>query len=216
MLCRAIGAGIVTVPSLWYLSQPQIEKFTNPNKSHGGHGHEHGEHDEHDEEAEGGEGAEDGEGGEKGEDSGQDGGNESGEEKDESQGEEGEGGKEITDEDTPAGGEKTDDSDNEGGNQITPEIPSDKGKDGNSREENSGGNVEGVQFKGAVAGGSKGNNEQGDTRKHIPDAKGANKKRIESDYAERQGVADSSEQDPHNEDQGSYFLRAFSSQLLLS
>ncbi len=193
-LCRAIGSGIVTVPSLWYLSQPQIERLQNRGKSHGGHGHEGGEHDEHGEEVEGGEGGE--EGGEGGDDEGK----ESGEEKGEDQGGEGEGENEDKDDDVSAGGEKSDDSDSEGGNQITPETPNDNGKDGTPREVDSGGNVEGVQFKGAVAGGTKGNNEQGDTRKHIPDAKGANKKRIESDYAESQGVADKPEQDPHNED----------------
>ncbi|KAK4692064.1 hypothetical protein P7C71_g5068, partial [Lecanoromycetidae sp. Uapishka_2] len=183
----AIGAGIVTIPSVWYLSQPQIERFTNPNKGHGSHGHERGEHDGHGEEDEGGDGAEDGGSGEKGEDSEQDEGQESGEEKSGDQGGEGE-------------GEEEDGSDSEGGNQITPKTPGDKGKDGTPREENSGGNVEGVQFKGAVAGGTKGDNEQGDTRKHIPDAKGGSKKRIESDYAGREGVADKPEQDPQNED----------------
>ena len=45
--------------------------------------------------------------------------------------------------------------------------------------------MEGVQFKGATKDGA-----AGDTRKHIPDAKGGNKKRIESDYGVRQGAAD--------------------------
>jgi len=193
-LYRAIGASIVTVPSLWYLSQPQIERFQNSGKGHGGHGHEGGEHDEHGEKADGGDG------GVEGEEGGEDEGKESGEEKGEDQAEEADGGREDSEEGVPAGGEKSDDSDSEGGNHITPETPSDKGKDGTPREVDSGGNVEGVQFKGAVAGGTKGNNEQGDTRKHIPDAKGANKKRIESDFAKPQGVAENAEQDPHNED----------------
>ena len=47
----------------------------------------------------------------------------------------------------------------------------------------SGSKVEGVQFKGATREGGK-----GDTRKHIPDAKGGAKKRIESDQGNRQGV----------------------------
>ena len=51
------------------------------------------------------------------------------------------------------------------------------------REVDSGSKVEGVQFKGATRHG-----EVGDTRKHIPDAKGGAKKRIESDYGMRQGV----------------------------
>lgn len=161
--------------------------MTNPNKGHGGHGHEDGEHDGHGEEAEGDESGEDGKEG------GEDEGKESNEEKGDDQSGE-------NDEDASGGEDKTNESDSEGGNQITPETPSDKGKDSTPREENSGGNVDGVQFKGAVAGGTKGDNEQGDTRKHIPDAKGASKKRIESDYAGREGVAEKSEQDPHNED----------------
>jgi len=49
--------------------------------------------------------------------------------------------------------------------------------------------VEGVQFKGATKAGDE-SNEQTDTRKHIPDPKGYNKLRIESDYGMRQGVSD--------------------------
>ena len=189
-LFRAIGAGIVTVPSLWYLSQPQIERFQNGGKSHGGHGHGNDEHDEHSGEADGGEEVDE---------AGGDAGNGPSEEENENQDKGGQGDQGEQDlgaltEDSP------DDSDSENGGKPTPTTPGDKGKDDTAKETESGGNVEGVQFKGATSGGIGDNNEQGDTRKHIPDAKGGSKKRIESDSAITQGEADSTEHDPHNED----------------
>ena len=160
---RALGATIVTIPSTWYLMQPQIERWNRPKGSGHGHGHGHeGEgHDEHGEESEGGN---EGEGQESGEDN------------------------------------KSDDSDSEGGQQDTPDTSDDEGSENGAKEVDSGKNVDGVQFKGATSGGTKDNNEQGDTRKHIPDAKGGNKKRIESDYAKRQGEAQKPEEDPSDKD----------------
>ena len=80
-------------------------------------------------------------------------------------------------------GEQSEESDNEAGEQeATPEMSEDEDSQNVAHETDSGKDVEGVQFKGATSGG-------GDTRKHIPDAKGGNKKRIESDYGIRQGVA---------------------------
>ena len=165
---RALGAAIVTIPSTWYLMQPQIERWNRPKGSGHGHGH-----DEHGEESEGGD---EGEGQESGEDKGEDESKEGGE-----------------------GGDKSDDSDSEGGQQDTPDTSDDEGSENGAEEVDSGKNVEGVQFKGATSGGTKDNNEQGDTRKHIPDAKGGNKKRIESDYAKRQGEAQKPE-DPSDKD----------------
>lgn len=64
---RAIASLAVTLPSVYYLLQPQIERAQHPEKhGHGGHGG----HDEHDEQGEEGEGnkeggsSEEGEGGE--------------------------------------------------------------------------------------------------------------------------------------------------------
>ncbi len=62
-------------------------------------------------------------------------------------------------------------------------------------ETESGGDVEGVQFKGATKDGAK-----GDTRKHLPDSKGGTKKRIESDYGVRQGTSD---EQPERDAEGS-------------
>ena len=158
---RALGAAIVTIPSTWYLMQPQIERWNRPKGSGHGHGHEGEGHDEHGEKSEGGN---EGEGQESGEDN------------------------------------KSDDSDSEGGQQDTPDTSDDEGSENGAKEVDSGKNVEGVQFKGATSGGTKDNNEQGDTRKHIPDAKGGNKKRIESDYAKIQGEAQKPEEDPTDKD----------------
>lgn len=171
---RALGAAIVTIPSTWYLMQPQIERWNRPKGSGHGHGHEGEGHDEHGEDSEGGE---KGEGQESGEDKGEDESKEGGE-----------------------GGDKSDDSNSEGGQQDTPDTSDDEGSENSAKEVDSGKNVEDVQFKGATSGGTKDKNEQGDTRKHIPDAKGGNKKRIESDYAKGQGEAQKPEEDPSDKD----------------
>lgn len=90
---------------------------------------------------------------------------------------------------------KSDDSDNQEGEQDTPDTSDDESE--TILNEKEGGNeAQGVKFKGPTK-----NGPPGDTRKHIPDAKGANKKRIESDYGERQGVAegdDATVQEPGN------------------
>ncbi|MCJ1259658.1 hypothetical protein MMC24_007497 [Lignoscripta atroalba] len=177
-----IGATAVTVPSCAYLLQP------NPNKGHG-HGHDgegHGEHGEHEE----GEEGENDEGQEEHEESSPD-DQETG---DGAEGKEGEESSEGAADQSESGGgqdpEKSDDSDSDGGEQQdTPDTSDDEGEANVPHEKEGGGDVKGVQFKGATSGGTK-DGEQGDTRKHIPDAKGANKKRIESDYGLRQGVDD--------------------------
>ena len=152
----------VTIPSVYYLMQPQIDRYQHPEKyGHGGHG-SHDEHDEHGEEA----------GDEKSEDEGEGGEKEEGESEDSGSESEGEG--------TP------DTSDNEGSENT--EYVKDSGEE-----------VEGVQFKGATSGGTE-DGQQGDTRKHIPDAKGYNKLRIESHYGGKQGEAQEPEQDPSNGD----------------
>lgn len=136
------------------------------------HGHGgHGGHDEHDEHGEDDEGDEE----EKSEDQG-------GGERD-SKGAEGE----------------SDDSASEGGGKDTPDTSDDEGAQKAVQEKEGGQNVEGVQFKGATSGGTE-EGEQGDTRKHIPDAKGFSKKRIESDYGGKQGEAQEPEQDPSDKD----------------
>lgn len=69
----------------------------------------------------------------------------------------------------------------------TPDTSDDEESQNTAHVTNSGRDVEGVRFKGATSGASM-EGETGDTRKHIPDAKGGNKKRIESDYGKTQGV----------------------------
>ena len=152
--------------------QPQIERYQHPERhGHGGHGgHEgHDEHDEHDEHGE------DGKSGEEGGSSEEDSGDKKSEDQDE-------------------GGEE-----DKGEEKDTPNTSDDDGPENIAHEPESGGNVEGVQFKGATSGGTM-DSDHGDTRKRIPDAKGFNKKRIESGYGRRQGEAQDPEQDPSNKD----------------
>ena len=173
--CRAITSTVVTIPCLWYLIQPQLHK-----SEHGG-GHGHGEHETHEEGSEEHEEA-------KGKES--DGEHEEGSGEDEGKTEpEGEGGSEDGD---------SSGSSSEGG-QDTPESSDDENPGNTAHEKEGGGNVQGVQFKGSTSGGTK-DGEQGDVRKHIPDAKGANKKRIESEYGNQLGEAEKEGQDPKNQD----------------
>ena len=170
-MCRAITSLAVTIPSVYYLLQPQIERYQHPEKhGHGGHG----EHDGHGEEGDKEDSSSEGE--------------ESGGQDSEEQGE---------------GGEKdegqSDDSGSDGEEKDTPDTSDDEGSENTIHEKEGGQDVEGVQFKGATSRGTK-EGEQGDTRKHIPDAKGFNKKRIESDYGGKEGEAQNPEQDPSNKD----------------
>ena len=89
--------------------------------------------------------------------------------------------------------EQSDDSGSEGGEDGTPDTSDDEEK-----VVDSGKDVEGVQFKGPSNAGP--NKQQSDTRKHVPDAKGGAKKRIDSHYGQRQGVAEDSEQDTNDKD----------------
>ena len=174
--------------------QPQIERYQHPEKhGHGGHGG-HNEHDEHNEEDEG---------------SGEGGSSEGGESAEEKSVDQGEGSEEESKEGNNNEGE-SDDSGSDGEGKDTPDTSDDEGSENRTHEKEGGQNVEGVQFKGATSGGTR-EGEQGDTRKHIPDAKGFNKKRIESDYGRKQGEARESEQDPSNKDMVSNaFYVAFS------
>ena len=167
--CRALTSLAVTIPSVYYLMQPQIERYQHPERhGHGGHGGHKG-HDEHDEQGEDGE-------------SGEEGGSIEGESGDQKS------------EDQDEGGEE-----DKGEEKDTPNTSDDEGPENTAHETESGGDVEGVQFKGPTSGGTR-DGEQGDTRKRIPDAKGFYKKRIESDYGAKQGEAQKPEQDPSNQD----------------
>lgn len=185
LIIRAIGAALVTIPSVGYLIQPQLNKRPGKGHDEGGHG-EHAEHGEkdHDENA--------GEGGEKSE----------GDEDSEAEKPEGA-------EDAPDGYSKGDDDGEDGSvqqgtgsgsddpprpdhsvldaGQGSPENSGGEDPKGGAYEVNSGSNVEGVRFKGATSGGTR-EGEQDDTRKHIPDPKGFSKKRIQSHYAKDQGI----------------------------
>lgn len=90
---------------------------------------------------------------------------------------------------------KSDDSDNHEGEQDTPDTSDDE-SDTILHEKEDGNEVQGVSFKGPVK-----NTPPGDTSRHIPDSKGANKKRIESLYGKSQGVVggdDAIVQEPGN------------------
>ena len=179
---RAIGATVVFIPSFWYLIQPQINK-----KPKQGHGHEGGGHEGHEDHDEGPEDAEEGEKDEKSEQQ------KSGEE---NSSKEDSGGQQGGDEQE---GSKSSDSESGEEQQDTSDTSDNDEPENVAHEKEGGQNVEGVQFKGATKGGSK-EGEQGDTRKHIPDAKGFSKKRIESDYGNQQGEAQNPEQDPSGKD----------------
>ncbi|KAI9789287.1 MAG: hypothetical protein M1835_001769 [Candelina submexicana] len=185
-----IGSIAVTLPTCAYLLQPSSDK---------GHAHEgHEDHEEHAKELEG---------------EGEEGAEEHSPEDSKEETEAEEGGTEVGTSDTKSEQAEskhepeprsTDDPMSEDSSEV--EDKSDESEDHEEKKQGiaepykgddepheveSGGNVEGVQFKGATSGGTKeGKNEQGDTRKHIPDAKGGAKKRIESDYGLKQGVSD--------------------------
>ena len=171
---RAITALVVTVPSVYYLSLPQIDRYQHPEKyGHGGH-HKHDEH------------GEEGKGGEEGGSSGH------GESEDEKTEDQSEGGEEESKE-SEKDDDNSDDSSSDGEDKDTPDTSDDEGSENTAHEKEGGQNVEGVQFKGATSDG-------GDTRKLIPDAKGVNKRRIESHYGGKEGEAQEPEQDPSNKD----------------
>ena len=163
--------------------QPQIDRYQHPEKyGHGGHGG-HDSHGEHSDEGEGGE------------EGGSSEGEESGNDKSEEQGQDGEGDSKDGQQDEG----ESDDSDSASEEKDTPDTSDDESSENTTHEKEGGQNVEGVQFKGATSGGTK-EGEQGDTRKLIPDAKGFNKKRIESHYGGKEGEAQDPEQDPNDKD----------------
>ncbi|KAL9606673.1 MAG: hypothetical protein Q9179_000195 [Wetmoreana sp. 5 TL-2023] len=184
----AIGAAVVTIPSCAYLLQPD------PNKGHG-HGHDEGEHGEHEGRKEGEEDSEEvvESEGEQPEDD-----QEGGEQGSHGDSNEGEGTSDDDSTKPDSGDQSRPDHSVQDAGQGSPDKP--RGEDPKatgSYKKDSGSNVEGVRFKGATSGGTE-EGVQGDTRKHIPDAKGGAKKRIESDYGKMQGVLN--EADPENTD----------------
>lgn len=157
----AITSALVTIPACIYLLQPT------PDSGHG-HGHEGDEHGAEKHEA--------------GEESDEHGDVVPDLRKNESRGEVDDGDEQAEDQGDEKSGEQSEESASEGEQQETPDTSEDESSQNVAHETDSGKEVEGVQFKGATSGG-------GDTRKHIPDPKGGNKKRIESQYGTRQGVA---------------------------
>ncbi|KAL8712116.1 MAG: hypothetical protein Q9220_003550 [cf. Caloplaca sp. 1 TL-2023] len=175
----AIGSAVVTIPSVAYLIQPQLNKKR-------GHGHEQGGHGEHHEDegaAEEEKSSEEAEGSEAGE-------QQIGEQASDAESQAGNGGDDTSNDNSTssaADSQPRPDHSVQDAGQGTPETASDEDPKAGAYEVDSGSNVEGVQFKGATSGGTR-EGEQGDTRKHIPDAKGFNKKRIESDYGKSLGT----------------------------
>ncbi|KAL9598810.1 MAG: hypothetical protein Q9219_004229 [cf. Caloplaca sp. 3 TL-2023] len=169
---RAISAIVVTVPSVVYLVQARQKSKQKHAEHHGG------KHEEHEGTADSEEksGEVEAEGEEQHPDSGS-------EAKETSEGT-------SDDESATSGSEEPPRPDHTvyDAGQGTPDTSGDEDPKAGAYEVDGGGNVEGVQFKGATSGGTR-EGEQGDTRKHIPDAKGGAKKRIESHYGKPQGVA---------------------------
>ncbi|KAI9698792.1 MAG: hypothetical protein M1836_003902 [Candelina mexicana] len=185
-----IGSIAVTLPTCAYLLQPSSDK-----------GHAHEGHEDHKEltkepEGEGEEGAEEQSTEDSQEETGaEEGGTEIGTSDTESEQAESKHDPEPGSTDDPMSKDSSEEEDKSDESEDHEEkkqgIAEPYKGDDEPHEVESGGNVEGVQFKGATSGGTKeGKNEQGDTRKHIPDAKGGAKKRIESDYGLKQGVSD--------------------------
>ena len=170
----------MTIPCSYYL----WPKASSPDH---GHGHGDGDHAKHDvhEESEESEGVQ-----EEGDST-----ESEGKEQTEADESKDEGKEEETSSDSGSDDSKQDDN---------PETSDDEAPQNEEYVVEGGGNVEGVQFKGATKGGTK-DGEQGDTRKHIPDPKGGNKKRIESDYGNKLG--DLEEEDSDGEDKVRMVLR---------
>ena len=183
----------MTVPSCWYLLQEGPAK-----PSH----HEPGNDESHEdfEAARKGTDSADGD-----EDEGKDG------EKVGDEGEKSEDGGESSDESEIAksgsgddDGEKSDESPpsgTEGEKQGSSDPSGNQDPENTVHETEAGEDVEGVRGKGATKDGP-----AGDTRKHIPDAKGYNKKRIESDYGKAQSPDRSEETEPDKGDKVSSVL----------
>ncbi|KAI4173954.1 MAG: hypothetical protein LQ343_002722 [Gyalolechia ehrenbergii] len=172
----AIGSATVTVPSIIYLLQP------NPNKHHG-HGHDEGKHED-----------QEGKDADKDKPEGEAGDGEQAPGAENQEGENSEGTSDDRSTTSRSGEQPRPDHTVYDAGQGTPETSGDEDPRAGAYEVDSGGNVEGVRFKGATSGGTK-EGEQGDTRKHIPDAKGGAKKRIQSDYAKTQGVSQDDDKD---------------------
>lgn len=170
-MVRAVTSVAITLPCIWYLWPPSQKNHEHDHE----HAHGHGNHDHisHKDDDESSDGAD------------------NAEDTESSEAAE----KERADKQLETDSVKSDDSDNQEGEQDTPDT-SDDDSDTTQHEKEDGSEVQGVTFKGPTK-----NTPPGDTRKHIPDAKGANKKRIESDYGKRQGVAegdDATVQEPEN------------------
>jgi hypothetical protein len=186
------------VPSCAYLLQPSAKKGHEHGHGDEGHGEheEHEEHNEHEEPEEHEEQEEAPEGENAAEASSEGEGDHDSELK----------GDEAPDKPVPQNAgdhekdndsEGSEDSDGgEGEHQDTPDTSDDEFSKNVEHRTGPGGDVEGVQFKGATKDGG-----TGDIRKHIPDAKGGNKKKIESDAGMRQGVADN---EPMRDAEGSH------------
>ena len=167
LFVRGLVATAVTVPGAYYLLQPGAD-------AHHGDEHEHGKEGHEEEPAEEAEEApkEESDGGEQKSDDGDQ-----------------EGKEEQKDEPKASESEDKGDTDTSGsdGNETQDAEASD-GDDGANKNEEGGedqGNKsgpEGVRFKGSTNQGDE-DNEMGHERKIVPDAKGGNKKRLNSGYA---------------------------------
>ncbi|KAL8948721.1 MAG: hypothetical protein Q9222_005116 [Ikaeria aurantiellina] len=183
----AIGSAVVTIPSVAYLIQPMLNKEHDHGHGHGGHGEDHQEESapEGEEKLEGAGGPEAGEQQE----------SEQGSDAETQEGEAGDSTSDGNNTSLESDSQPRPDHSVQDAGQGTPDTASDEDPKAGAHEVDSGSNVEGVQFKGATSGGTR-EGEQGDTRKHIPDAKGFNKKRIESDYGKPLGTQEDEDRNP--------------------
>ncbi|KAL9101717.1 MAG: hypothetical protein Q9163_003060 [Psora crenata] len=171
----AITSTVVTVPCFWYLLQPQLHKAEHTE----GHGHI-GQEDQAEESGEG----------EAGEIEASEAGN-SYDKGDDDQVKELQS-KESGDEEGAANSPKSEDGEG------TPDTTDNEGLEDGAQEKAGGAEVEGVRFKGASSANKE--DDLNDTRTRKPDAKGGYKKRINSHYGRRQGVAEAEEEQPDNRD----------------
>ncbi|KAF2233386.1 hypothetical protein EV356DRAFT_503718 [Viridothelium virens] len=175
-LTWGLGAAAVTIPGAWYLLQPGANGHHGDDHSHAKEEHEE-EHEEETEEAPKSEG--DGE---------------------EQNGDDGEQQREEEQKDEPKDKPKVSESEGKGVTDLSDsdsdELQNTKVADENDNtskhethvlEQDTKGTPEGVRFKGKTSQGDE-DNEMTDVRKHVPDAKGGAKKRIDSGYAISQSV----------------------------
>ena len=184
--CRAITSLVIFLPSLWYLAQPQLNK-----QKHGG-GHGHNDHESQEEgehgstaQGEGDEKSEEPESDQQGEEKAE--GSEAESQGDDNEGKDGDSGQGGDD----SGAEDSSQDSNDGG-ENTPDTSADEGSDDGSGKSKMRQMGEQVRFKGPTKATEKGEQEHEVVK--YPDAKGGNKRRLQSQYGIKLGEASEEDQ----------------------